>query len=167
MDGMDWSAPDTFRQLESMSFEELNNANESDATFDKLFDSLEEIKEVKSIQEKMHSSIETMAKENLSRETEMETHKDRMATLQKEFIERRDEYQRLYAQYQGLKNTHTKDALLALLRVAVQEAEDASEESITKFSQGAPAHEFIHEFMERRTLYHTRAAKVEKLQHTI
>ena len=40
-DGMDWSAPDTFRQLESMSFEELNNANESDATFDKLFDSLE------------------------------------------------------------------------------------------------------------------------------
>lgn len=168
VDGFEWKTPEKFAQIESLSFEKLSEANESLSEFDKLFDSLDEIVELKSAQEQMHRSIEELAKENLSRKQELAEYKARMGPFQQQFVKERDEYQRLFSQYQELHNSHSKDALLALLRVATQEAEDSSEESIAKFARGdASAPDFIREFMERRTLYHTRAAKAEKLLQTL
>uniref|UniRef100_A0AAZ3RRY8 VPS37 C-terminal domain-containing protein n=1 Tax=Oncorhynchus tshawytscha TaxID=74940 RepID=A0AAZ3RRY8_ONCTS len=124
---------------------QLKDMSEQEDLLLELFVCLPQLKQVTTDKEELVNSIVDMAKKNLQLEPQLEGTRQEM-----------------------LFKSCSLSALQARLKVAAHQAEEESEETAESFLEGkTDIDDFLANFMEKRTLCHSRRAKEEKLQQSI
>uniref|UniRef100_A0A8C7GW37 VPS37A subunit of ESCRT-I n=1 Tax=Oncorhynchus kisutch TaxID=8019 RepID=A0A8C7GW37_ONCKI len=132
--------PETFPELSEMSVSQLKDMSEQEDVLLELFVCLPQLKQVTTDKEELVNSIVDMASESPYT----------LVVVAK------------------LDWSCSLSALQARLKVAAHQAEEESEETAESFLEGkTDIDDFLANFMEKRTLCHSRRAKEEKLQQSI
>ncbi|RUS23074.1 hypothetical protein BC937DRAFT_92737 [Endogone sp. FLAS-F59071] len=150
-----------------MSEEELEELLADDYAFTRFFDELEQVRNMRIVQEELRSGNETLANKNLSKEAELKQLQATVTELNDQYQELRSEFdEKILLQQEALKR-FSRSALLARLRSAVYESDELSESIAQSFLDGKLDHDvFVREFRELRKVYHLRASKVERAERS-
>uniref|UniRef100_A0A3P8VX37 VPS37A subunit of ESCRT-I n=1 Tax=Cynoglossus semilaevis TaxID=244447 RepID=A0A3P8VX37_CYNSE len=146
--------PETFSELCDMNLTQLSDMSEDEDVLLKFFLSLPQLKQVINDKEELVSNIVDIAKKNLQMEPQLEGKRQEML------------YKLCFLSFE--MKICSLSTLQARLKVAAHQAEEESEETAKNFLEGrTDIDEFLTNFMEKRTLCHSRRAKEEKLQQPI
>uniref|UniRef100_A0A8D1B691 VPS37A subunit of ESCRT-I n=2 Tax=Sus scrofa TaxID=9823 RepID=A0A8D1B691_PIG len=137
--------PDAFPELSELSVSQLTDMNEQEEVLLEQFLTLPQLKQIITDKDDLVKNIEELARKNLLLEPSLEA--KRQSVLDK---------------------SCSASALQARLKVAAHEAEEESDNIAEDFLEGkTDIDDFLSSFMEKRTIYHCRRAKEEKLQQVI
>ncbi|KAL4230475.1 Vacuolar protein sorting-associated protein 37A [Mactra antiquata] len=136
---------------------------------EKILDLIQQVPEVKQIVEnleKLSLSCTDLAKENLTKKPVIEE-------LKCQVQEKHEEFNRLRAEFEGnqekqlqLMDQFHPAVIQSNLKVAILEAEEDSDRVVEDFlDKKLDVDEFTTKFIEKRSLYHTRRAKEEKMNN--
>ncbi|KAJ8000797.1 hypothetical protein DPEC_G00184050 [Dallia pectoralis] len=160
--------PDTFPELSEMSVSQLKDLSEQEDVLLELFVCLPQLKQVTSDKEELVNSIVDMAKKNLQMEPRLEGKRQEMLFKYEQLTEDKSAFETKMQRQHDLSESCSLSALQARLKVAAHQAEEESEETAESFLEGkSEIDDFLANFMEKRTLCHSRRAKEEKLQQSI
>jgi len=156
--------PASFPELEAKSPSELAQLLNDDNEFKRFFDSLSAVQTMRKVRDDLRSNNEELSKRNLSKEAEIDRIKKDLAARQQLILEKRSSFETKAQRQQEVMKQFSTPALIDHLNNAAAEAEAASDETANQFLKGDLDQKvFVKEFMEKRKLYHLRAAKKESL----
>uniref|UniRef100_A0AAY5K1T5 VPS37 C-terminal domain-containing protein n=1 Tax=Esox lucius TaxID=8010 RepID=A0AAY5K1T5_ESOLU len=156
--------PDTFPELSEMSVSQLKDLSEQEDVLLEFFACLPQLKRVTADKEELVNSIVNMASES-----PFSLHPDGGRCGQYEQLtQNKSAFETKMQRQHELSESCSLSALQARLKVAAHQAEEESEEMAESFLEGkSEIDDFLANFMEKRTLCHSRRAKEEKLQQSI
>jgi ESCRT-I complex subunit VPS37 len=159
--------PAQFSQIEAMGKSEIKALLDSEQSFrefaqtvmsgEALFDLRDEIKE---------GNLE-MARANLEKEDDLKKLHASVASLRLDLKTSLEALNGLQERHKELCGPRDRRDLMRRLNQAKRQALDESEEIATEWVEGKSeksVEEFLETFLERRTIHHMRASKLEKLQ---
>jgi len=156
--------PSNFPELESKTPSELSQMLNDETEFNKFFESLPAVQTMKKLRDDLRTANEELAKRNLSREAEIEALKRELASRQQVVSDKRFAFEQKAQRQQEVMKQFSTPALIEQLSNAAQEAELSSDATANKFLAGEiELKDFVKEFMDKRKLFHLRAAKKESL----
>lgn len=110
----------------------------------------------------------SLADYNYNREPTYSELKKVLKDTHKQSVEKKQNLIEKQVKLNKLKPKMTPDTLRGLLQIAAQESEEQSEEIAKQYLSGEKTYEeFINEFIKKRTEYHVRRIKYEKLIDSI
>uniref|UniRef100_A0AAQ5XJS5 VPS37 C-terminal domain-containing protein n=1 Tax=Amphiprion ocellaris TaxID=80972 RepID=A0AAQ5XJS5_AMPOC len=147
---------------------QLSDMSENEDVLLEFFVSLPQLKQVTSDKEELVTSIVDMAKKNLHMEPQLEGKRQEMLYKYEQLTQMKSAFETKMQRQHELSESCSLSTLQARLKVAAHQAEEESEETAENFLEGrTDIDEFLTNFMEKRTLCHSRRAKEEKLQQSI
>ncbi|XP_029622286.1 vacuolar protein sorting-associated protein 37A [Salmo trutta] len=160
--------PETFPELSEMSVSQLKDMSEQEDVLLELFVCLPQLKQVTTDKEELVNSIVDMAKKNLQLEPQLEGTRQEMLFKYEQLTQNKSAFETKMQRQHDISESCSLSALQARLKVAAHQAEEESEETAESFLEGkTDIDDFLANFMEKRTLCHSRRAKEEKLQQSI
>uniref|UniRef100_A0AAQ5ZQ84 VPS37 C-terminal domain-containing protein n=1 Tax=Amphiprion ocellaris TaxID=80972 RepID=A0AAQ5ZQ84_AMPOC len=160
--------PETFPELCDLNLTQLSDMSENEDVLLEFFVSLPQLKQVTSDKEELVTSIVDMAKKNLHMEPQLEGKRQEMLYKYEQLTQMKSAFETKMQRQHELSESCSLSTLQARLKVAAHQAEEESEETAENFLEGrTDIDEFLTNFMEKRTLCHSRRAKEEKLQQSI
>ncbi|XP_072240636.1 vacuolar protein sorting-associated protein 37A isoform X2 [Leuresthes tenuis] len=160
--------PESFPEVCDMNLTQLSDMSENEDVLLEFFVSLPQLKQITSDKEELVTSIVEMAKKNLHMEPQLEGKRQEMLYKYEQLTQMKAAFEAKTQRQHELSESCSLSTLQARLKVAAHQAEEESEETAENFLEGrTDIDEFLTNFMEKRTLCHSRRAKEEKLQHSI
>jgi len=166
--------PESFPDLEDLPRSVLDELNEDDASFHHHFSQISGVATVKDLMTSIYKGNRETAESNLKKQEELETLYAEVQSLQNDLKSQIQTFETLQNENKSVLNS-THDATREIVRdltKAKKEAFDQSEEYALNWIENnknqtniEEVDEFIKQFIEKRILHHTRAAKIEKLQN--
>uniref|UniRef100_T1IQB7 VPS37 C-terminal domain-containing protein n=1 Tax=Strigamia maritima TaxID=126957 RepID=T1IQB7_STRMM len=145
--------PCCFPELKDLSVEELEHLNNDDANLSEVIDKLPIMQTLEKELEKL-----SVHNENLASEWKCV---DQLTSCRSDY----DEYN---ARFQELAQRFMPASIQQHLKYAALRAEEESEDlALTFLENKMETEEFLHKFLESRTLYHLRRVKEEKLHQQL
>ncbi|KAJ3112065.1 hypothetical protein HDU96_004990 [Phlyctochytrium bullatum] len=150
--------------LEKMSLSELEELMRDDAAFEDFFMHLPQVQEQQRARSEFIAGNEALAKHNLSFEPALAQLRSELVQEQSNFKAEREQFDVNYRAFQDLMMRFEPDYLISRLRAAVTESEELSESLSQSFLGGkADVEDFIKNYRETRKVYHSRAARLERV----
>lgn len=157
-------APEYFPELESMNREEMRKLLDDSVAFNEFLKGT-------SYMVPLNKSL-SLQKENVTNAEELLKVKDDLLLLFSDIIEMKGQlrekleaFEPLEKKYARISMPPSKKAVLQKLNAARREMNTLTEEVTKRFVDGnMNVDDYIEEFMAERSLYHERAAKMERLQ---
>ncbi|XP_014377024.2 vacuolar protein sorting-associated protein 37A isoform X3 [Alligator sinensis] len=160
--------PDTFPELSDLSISQLTDMNEQEDILLEQFVNLPQLKQVLTDKDELVKSIEELAKKNLLLEPSLEAKRQAVLDKYEQLTQLKATFEKKMQRQHELSESCSPSALQARLKVAAHEAEEESDTIAEDFLEGkTEIDDFLSIFMEKRTLFHCRRAKEEKLQQAI
>jgi len=156
--------PSAFPELDGKSPMELAQLLNDENEFRRFFDSLNAVQTMRKVRDDMRTNNEELAKKNLAKEAELEKIRRELGARQQVISEKRGLFEQKAQRQQEVMKQFSTQALIEHLGTSAGEAEAASDAIANQFLSGEIDQKtFIKEFMEKRKLFHLRAAKKESL----
>jgi len=156
--------PSSFPELDSKSPSELAQLLNDENEFKKFFDTLSQVQTLRKVRDDLRINNEELAKKNLAKEAEIERVKRDLTSRYQEINEKQSSFKQKAQRQQEVMQQFSTVALINQLSGAAAEAESASDAIANQFLSGEIDQKtFVKDFMEKRKLYHLRAAKKESL----
>lgn len=161
--------PSSFLKVDQMPLSELHQLVESKSFLTTFVNDTDEVKTLKAIKQSIETSNIKAAKANLVHEGEMEGLCTEVESLKEVLNLQMQQYRKLDGERVSM--THPPDLQEAIRELqkakkdAFRESENLADEWIE--GGGDNVSDFVKEFMEVRLLYHTRAAKAERLENSM
>lgn len=160
--------PESFPELCDLNLTKLSEMSENEDVLLEFFVSLPQLKQITSDKEELVTNIVDMAKKNLQMEPQLEGKRQEMLYKYEQLTQMKLAFETKMQRQHELSESCSLSTLQARLKVAAHQAEEESEETAENFLEGrTDIDEFLSNFMEKRTLCHSRRAKEEKLQQSI
>eukprot|EP00579_Thalassiosira_antarctica_P006603 CAMPEP_0201877928 /NCGR_PEP_ID=MMETSP0902-20130614/9221_1 /ASSEMBLY_ACC=CAM_ASM_000551 /TAXON_ID=420261 /ORGANISM="Thalassiosira antarctica, Strain CCMP982" /LENGTH=301 /DNA_ID=CAMNT_0048405469 /DNA_START=212 /DNA_END=1117 /DNA_ORIENTATION=+ len=161
--------PSSFLKIDNMPMSELKQVMDDRAVLESFVGSTSGVKTLKELKQSIETSNVNAAKANLVHEGEMEGVCSEVESLKQDLDSKMQQYRKLDAERVAI--THPPDLQEAIgeLNKAKKNAYRESEEFADGWveSGGENVSDFVKKFMEVRLLYHTRAAKAERLENSM
>ncbi|KAL7443947.1 hypothetical protein ACHAXM_010957 [Skeletonema potamos] len=157
--------PSNFPEIDEMSLSELNDLVNNKAALDTFIDKISEVNTLKELKESIEMSNVDTATANLALEEKVESICSEVETLKQDLKSNMEKYRELDAQRVAMicppEIHEVRQELTAAKKKAYNESEEFADDWVE--SGGSDVSEFVKKFMDTRVLYHTRAAKAERL----
>ena len=159
--------PSSFPEIDAMPLSEVKQVVDNKEAMEKFVESTSAVKTLRELKQSIEASNVDAAKSNLlDHEDIVKGVCTEVETLEQELNAKIEQYKKLDAERTAM--THPPDLQDAIkeLTKAKKEAYRESEELADEWveSGGENVSDFVKQFMEVRMLYHTRAAKAERLE---
>ncbi|XP_061625377.1 vacuolar protein sorting-associated protein 37A isoform X7 [Phyllopteryx taeniolatus] len=160
--------PESFPELCDLNLTQLSDMSENEDVLLRFFVTLPQFKQITSDKEELVTNIVDMAKRNLQMEPQLEGKRQEIIYKFEQLTQLKSAFETKMQKQHDLSESCSLSTLQARLKVAAHQAEEDSEETAENFLEGrTDIDEFLTNFMEKRTLCHSRRAKEEKLQQSI
>jgi ESCRT-I complex subunit VPS37 len=157
--------PSSFPQIDDMSLSELNDLVNNKAALDTFIDSISEVNTLRELKESIETSNVDTAKSNLALEDKLESISSEVDTLKHDLKSNIERYRELEARRIAMTRPpdiqDVRRQLTSAKKAAYIESEEFADDWVE--SGGNDVSGFVKQFMDVRVLYHTRAAKAERL----
>jgi len=157
--------------LNPLSDDELRsiiNDSTQESRLDELIEKCPFVPKLKQEKETLIAKNKSLADHNYNREPTYKELRKVLEDAHKQAVEQKQILIEKQSKLNKLKPKITPDTLRGLLQVAAQESEEQSEEIAKQFlSKEKTYEEFMKEFIKKRTEYHVRRLKYEKLIDSI
>jgi len=160
------SVPPSFPKIDNMSLAELKQVIEEREALDIFVNSTQAVETLHELKQQIEMSNVDAAKSNLQIETKMKEAFNKVETLKKGLDSKIQQYQKLDAERIKLVAEPDLQEAIGELNKAKKDAYCQSEELADNWVESGrkDVSDFVKQFMEVRLLYHTRAAKAERLE---
>jgi len=156
--------PANFAEIEAKTPSELTQLVNDETEFKKFFEDLPQVQNMRKVRDDLRNTNEDLAKKNLAKEAEIEKLKREISSKQQLINDKRLQFEQKAQRQQEVMKQFSTPALIEHLGLAAQQAETESDAMANKFLSGEMDYkDFLKEFIEKRKLYHLRAAKKESL----
>lgn len=160
--------PDAFPELSELSVSQLTDMNEQEEVLLEQFLTLPQLKQIITDKDDLVKNIEELARKNLLLEPSLEAKRQSVLDKYELLTQMKSTFEKKMQRQHELSESCSASALQARLKVAAHEAEEESDNIAEDFLEGkTDIDDFLSSFMEKRTIYHCRRAKEEKLQQVI
>ena len=161
--------PSSFPELDDMAMSELQKIVEDPVALKSYVQNRTRVDTVRELKESIEKSNVDAACTNLEKQEEVDLLCDEVEGLRKELGEKVERYQELDRERNSLTQPPDVDDAIRRLNVAKRNADRESEEIGDDWVESGRSNisDFVSRFMESRLLYHSRAAKIERLQNTM
>lgn len=157
--------PSSFPQIDEMSLSELNDLVNNKAALETFIDSISEVNTLRELKESIETSNVDTAKSNLALEDKLESICSEVDTLKHDLKSNIERYRELEARRIAMTRPpdvqDVRRQLTSAKKAAYNESEEFADDWVE--SGGNDVSGFVKQFMDVRVLYHTRAAKAERL----
>lgn len=159
---------DSFSVLGDMSSEQLQLILDDERKFMELFESMPGLKKFYEQRTELYRICQELAKKNLSYKPELEKRKERVRELEQEQVDLNETFHQQCLKQQALNKQCDPQLLLDNIRVAAADAECSSDSLAEDFLEGKlPLDDFLKQYSEKRTKFHLRKVKEEKLMQML
>ncbi|CAG8460768.1 17685_t:CDS:2, partial [Cetraspora pellucida] len=149
-----------FPEILTKSKEDLEDLLNNDIFFESFFVSIEQIHNTIAVQNEMRMGNETLAKETLLQENELNQLRQRVQEQENALLELNLTLQEKLKLQQNALQRFSPSVLLTKLKAGVQQSDELSEQMATSFLSGElETDQFIKHFREIRKVFHLRNAK--------
>jgi len=156
--------PSSFPEIEARTPSELSQMLNDEVEFNKFFDDLNVVQTMKKVRDDLRNANEEFARKSLARESEIESLRREIDTRNRAVSEKRSTFEQKAQRQQEVMKQFSTPTLIDQLSTSAADAETASDAIANKFLAGEmDFKDFIKEFMDKRKLFHLRAAKKESL----
>jgi len=157
--------PSCFPEIDELSLSELNDLVNNEAVLEKFLDKISEVNTLRELKESIEKSNVDTAISNLALEENVESICSEVETLKLDLKLNIEKYRDLDARIMAMTRPPEIHEARRELNAAKKEAYEESERFADDWveSGGSDVNDFVKRFKEVRMLYHTRAAKVERL----
>lgn len=156
--------PASFPELESKTPSELSQLLNDETEFNKFFDNLPQVTNMKKVRDDLRNNNEESAKKILAKEAEIDKLKKELTASNEIIHQQKAAFESKAQKQQEILKQFSTQNLVEKLTIAAQDIETESDNLANRFLSGEMDYkDFIREFMEKRKLYHLRAAKKESL----
>jgi len=160
------SAPTEFPESSDITLSDANELLQSEAMFVSTLEGMPYVKTMLASRESVTEETLKIAQSNLEKEEELKEKYDEVKDLQKSLKEKIDTFNKLQNKQERLLKPTDKRTALSKLQVAKRDAFNESEEIASDWiNNGLNIDDFIDSFIEKRTVHHVRAAKIERMQY--
>mmetsp|Transcript_35287 Transcript_35287/g.80659 ORF Transcript_35287/g.80659 Transcript_35287/m.80659 type:complete len:388 (-) Transcript_35287:295-1458(-) len=161
--------PSSFPELDDMAMSELQKIVEDPVALKSYVQNRTRVDTVRELKESIEKSNVDAATANLEKQDKVNLLCDEVEGLRKQLGEKVERYQELDRERNALTQPPDVDDAIRRLNVAKKNADNESEEIGDDWveSRGSDVSDFVRKFMESRLVYHTRAAKIERLRNTM
>ncbi|KAL3787351.1 hypothetical protein HJC23_004376 [Cyclotella cryptica] len=158
------SVPDSFDNIDTMAMSELKQLFDDEAAFENFVQQTSEVSTVKELKQSIEQSNVRAAESNLIHRERMEIIHAELESLQQELQDKLQRYKQLEESTRGMTRPPSLRETINDLNHAKRDALRYSEELAEDWVEsGRDVGDFVERFIETRILYHTRAAKAERL----
>jgi len=163
------AVPASFPELDNMSRAEMQELLDDDDKFNAFVENMSAVTTLNDLKESIFKGNVETAETNLKREEEVRSLHAEVSALQDSLKEKVEVFRELEARQAELCAPPDRRTVIKKLTQAKKEAFDESEElaSIWVDDGEMDIDEFVEKFLERRTVHHIRAAKIERLNATM
>jgi len=161
--------PSSFPEIDTMPLSELKRLKDNKAFTDLFVENASGVKTLTELKQSIENANVNAAKANLAHEEKIEDLCTEVETLKQDLNTKIQKYRKLDAERQAI--THPPDLQEAIQELnkakkdAYRDSEELAEDWVE--SGGENISGFVKQFMEVRLLYHTRAAKAERLGNSM
>ncbi|XP_062514268.1 vacuolar protein sorting-associated protein 37A-like [Corticium candelabrum] len=160
--------PTNFPELKDLSIDELEEFNSKEEKVHSFIANLAAVKKLQDDQAELNDEIESQAKINLEKEPELQEKIQKLTEQHETLAVIKDAVQKVQQKHQEACKTYSDSAVLANLAEEVKSIDELSETVAEQFLSGElDSENFIKQFTDKRTMYHCRKAKEEKLQKSV
>jgi len=150
--------------LLSKSKEELEDLLSNDVIFDSFMESVEQVRNMKNLQDEMRMGNENLATKILSQEEELIQSRNSADEQEKGLKELYSTFEEKLKVQQETLRRFSPSILLTKLKSETQQSDELSEQMAKSFLDGElEVDHFLKHFREVRKVYHLRNAKVERV----
>ena len=158
------SMPTSFPQFESMTMSEIKHLLNNESAFESFIQQTSEIATLNEIKQSIIDANVEAAQTNMQYKERVEQQTAEIDTLQNELSSKLSSYEKLNNDRETLSRPPDLNEMGKDLNRAKKEAYRDSETIADDWVEsGENVNDFVKTFMESRILYHTRAAKAERL----
>lgn len=159
------TVPAVFPELEIMSKEDMQELLNEEDKFRKFVEEMSAVRTLIDLQTSIQKGNVETAEANLKQEEELAMLHAEVAALQSDLREKVETFQKLETKQNKLCAPPDHQDVIRKLKAAKKEAYGESEELAAAWIDGGngDVDQFIDNFMARRIVHHTRAAKLERL----
>lgn len=157
-----------FPELKNKSRRELYEILEEENKILEIIQEMPQIQTIAEEREKISCKCTDLARENLAQRPAIDEMKQAVKEKADEFERLRSEFERDQEKQLSLMDQFHPSVIQNNLKVAILEADEESEKVVEEFlDKKLDIEEFKQQFLDRRTLYHTRRSQEEKLSQMI
>mmetsp|Transcript_26092 Transcript_26092/g.42141 ORF Transcript_26092/g.42141 Transcript_26092/m.42141 type:complete len:328 (-) Transcript_26092:1819-2802(-) len=160
--------PDTFPELDDMSYEELEKIQNDDKAFEEFFAALPMPTMTVEMRDQIITSNEKQARVNLGFKERIEKLQESALLLQEEALNHWKHFKQLETRQNAAMRQFDPLRLLTQLESSSNQLDDASEALATEFlDNDISLEDFLKREMDLRKLYHLRRAKAERFRQQL
>ncbi|KAL7535323.1 hypothetical protein ACHAXR_006422 [Thalassiosira sp. AJA248-18] len=158
--------PSSFEEINTMTLSEAKQVVENKAVLESFVESTSGVKTLKELKQSIETANVNTAKSNLNHEEQIKGLFAEVETLKQDLNSKMQQYRKLDGERLSITNPPDLQEAIGELNKAKKDAYRESEELADGWveSGGENVSDFVNNFMEVRLLYHTRAAKAERLE---
>mmetsp|Transcript_2631 Transcript_2631/g.3714 ORF Transcript_2631/g.3714 Transcript_2631/m.3714 type:complete len:383 (+) Transcript_2631:44-1192(+) len=157
--------PSNFPQYDAMKLDEMKELLEDDDKLASVISEMPSIQSIHELRKSMNNENIECAKQNLEIEDKLSSLREEVQTLQSTLQKKMERLNELQTKQQKLCAPPDTNEIIEKLEKAKREAYDESEDIAQTWTNGDEGLDgFLKEFLEKRTIHHVRAAKVERLK---
>ncbi|KAL9184084.1 hypothetical protein ACHAXT_002170 [Thalassiosira profunda] len=158
--------PSSFLEIDNLPLSGLTQLVEDKAALASFVENRPGVKTLTELKQSVETANVTAAKANLEHQDELKGVRSEVDTLQKDLTAKIEKYRALDDERKALTQPPDRQEAISELNRAKREAYRESEQFADEWvdSGGEDVSAFVKQFMEVRLLYHTRAAKAERLE---
>lgn len=155
-------------ELCSLSFEELQKLDSDPQYLNDFVDEMAVVQRIQSDLNTLIDDVETVARENLTREQHMQSLRTNIETKLDEFRQLGNVYDSLSNRYQKKSDEFAPQHIKELLQIAVSNADSLCETHVEQFLNGGmDVQQFLDQYREAKRTSAMRKAKEERLAHQL
>ena len=160
--------PTVFPEIESKNVDELQRLVSDESELFLLLEDVEFYKGLNRLRDMSRDANVAQAEKNLARKPELDAAQRQLETLARELEVLKQNYNEKLAKQKNLMQNHTPQALARMLETETDKLDAETEEVSQRFLAGQMSlKEYLAAYLERRTLYHQRAAKLESIKDLV
>lgn len=158
------SIPNSFPEVDNMETSQIKHLLHNKPSFQTKLSQLPYVQTMKSIHHSKATEVRNLADDNLTRESDLRTLYDEVQDLQKGLQEKVTSYNKLQERQEELCRPADRRSTVRRLTVAKKDLYNESEGIASDWLEdGTDVNEFIKDFVQKRTVHHVRAAKIERV----
>lgn len=155
-------------ELCNLTVDELHALNADDEYLDDFVDEIEAVQRIQTDLDHLIGDVESMAKENLTREQHLLQLRTNVETKLTEFRQHGEQYDALCQRYQKKSEEFAPQHIKELLQIAASTADSICDTHVDQFLRGEiDVQIFLDRYKEAKQLSAMRKAKEERLSHQL
>ncbi len=160
--------PVSFPEIDGKSAEELQRLVSDESELFLLLEDVEFYKGLNRLRDMSRDANVAQAEKNLARKPELDAAQRQLETMARELETLKQNYNEKLAKQKSLTQLHTPQALARMLEAETNKLDADTEDLSQRFLAGQMSlKEYLAAYLEKRTLYHQRAAKLESIKDAV